>query len=181
MTLKKRTLASTLAAALALPLGANALIIDVTTSDLGSGIWQYSYLLELEAGEAFSQNDGLSIFFDYNQFGTLSNPTAPSGWDAITLQPDAGNGLDGLFDVLALVNNPQLPGPFTVDVQWLGSGTPPMALPFDAYVCNDPPTCASISPHPTIPPGTTGVPTPAPLALLTIGLVGLAARRALRN
>lgn len=170
---------SLLFSALILPLPAAALTIDVTTTDLGTGVWRYSYQLN---SATFNEYEGFTIYFDDSLYGPLSHPTGSTDWDILTFDPDSNIPADGFFDALALVRNASLLDPFTVDFVWLGSGTPPGTQPVEAYVCLDPFNCDDISPHPTIPPGSTGgtgaAPLPSSLTLLVAGLISLGVRRA---
>jgi hypothetical protein len=54
----------------------------------------------------------------------LFNGVADSDFRLLLLQPNNPPGAVGDYTALALVDNPSLAGPFSVDVRWLGSGVP---------------------------------------------------------
>lgn len=165
-----------LAVALTVPLPAAALSISYSTALISGNLWQYTYEFD---NAAFNENEGVSIFFDYQLYGPLSNPLPSSdpGWDTFAIDPDPLNSFDGFYDLLALADGPSLAGPFSVQFEWLGSGTPG-AQPFETYTCNDA-DCFDIritGRGMTAPTG--DIPVPAPLALIAagLGMLGLGRR-----
>jgi hypothetical protein len=64
-----------------------------------------------------------------SRFSSLSNGVADSDFRLALLQPNNPPGAPGAYSALALMDNPSLAGPFSVDVNWLGSGVPG-SLPF---------------------------------------------------
>lgn len=178
MSIRNIALGAALAAGLAVPMTASALAIDVTTTDLGGGTWQYSYVL---SGGSFNQDEGFTIFFDYTLYGTLSNPVANGDWDPIVAQRDLGAPADGYFDALALVNGASLVDPFMVDFVWLGTGTPPGNQRVETYSLAGGGFQDTTPPGGIVTGGTGAMPEPAPLALLAAGLIGLGVQRAKRK
>lgn len=116
-------------ATFAIPLKAGAaIVVNAQLTDLanvipGQDLWQASYMV---SGATFQANQGFSIFFDPALYKNLSAPVAPipSGWDVLTLQPDVALAAPGFIDGLALVNNPSLAQPFTLNFVWLGAALP---------------------------------------------------------
>ena len=47
-----------------------------------------------------------------------------SDWDILVLQPDTFLPDNGVYDALALINNPSLLDTFSLSFVWLGTGTP---------------------------------------------------------
>lgn len=180
MRFRTQVLGASLTAALLLPAAANALMIQYTATDLadttlGEDLWQYDYTVSDQTFNAF---EGFSIFFDPTHYGALSLPTTPSSsdWDVITFDPDLGIPDDGLFDALALVNNPSLSGTFSIQFVWLGAPDTPGAQDYETYTCGDL-NCTGFS---TLSSGSTAssaIPEPASLSLFLAGLLGLGARR----
>lgn len=97
---------------------------DLTDVNIGEDLWQYRYSV---SEHSFSQEHGLTIHFDIEQYAQLEaiQPDAYPDWDLMTFQPDPNAAPSaGLFDALALVDNASLADPFIVNFVWLGSGDP---------------------------------------------------------
>ena len=97
--------------------------IDLADTTVGEDLWQYKYTVK---DHVFPAGNGFSIFFDSSIYGSLQNP-APfvnPNWDILVLQPDDQLLADGIYDALALVNNPSLTDIFTLTFVWRGLGTP---------------------------------------------------------
>ena len=96
---------------------------DLADTIFGEDVWQYTYTV---TDQVFSANDGFSIYFDLGLYSDLNDPppSVNDDWDPISIQPDPAVPADGLYDALALVNNPSLANPFTISFVWLGQGTP---------------------------------------------------------
>jgi MYXO-CTERM domain-containing protein len=94
--------------------------VQFEVSNLGSGSYQYTYLL---SGFTFQANEDLDVQFDPGIYAALSNPTAgdPTQFTAMAFQPDPASGD---YIALALVNSPSLAGPFEVDFTLVGGGQP---------------------------------------------------------
>jgi len=137
------------------------------------------------SGFTFQANQELDILFPVTtppSYGTLSNGIAPSGFNVLLLQPNNPPGAPGDYSALALVNNPSLAGPFSVDFTFMG--TPLMPLPGQQNFMIGtfgPNGFNTITSGVTTPQGSTGVPEPASLSLAALGVlmggVCLAARR----
>jgi hypothetical protein len=99
----------------------SAATIQFQVSNLGGTTFRFNYV---PSGFAFQVNQDLDIRFNPALYGTLSNAVVGGGFSALLLQPDNPPGSFGDYIALALVNNPSLAGPFSVDVIFKGSGTP---------------------------------------------------------
>jgi len=95
--------------------------IQYQTVDLGSNVFRYEFF-PIDLGLMRLQE--FAVQFDAALFGSLSNGVADSDFRLVLLQPDNPPGAAGAYSALALVDNPSLAGPFSVDVNWLGSGVP---------------------------------------------------------
>lgn len=100
-------------------LSAGSLQVQVT--QLGSNSFRFTYVL---SNYTFQANQELAIQFDPTLYASLSNPMAPSGFSVVLLQPNNPPGTVGYYSARALVNNPSLVGPFSVDFMYLGTGYP---------------------------------------------------------
>jgi MYXO-CTERM domain-containing protein len=89
----------------------------------GSGNYQYTYLL---SGFTFQANDDLDIQFDPSIYATLSSPAVPDPTqfmpigDPVNVPP----GGTGDYIALALMNNANTTGAFTVDFTLEGGAQP---------------------------------------------------------
>jgi len=169
--------------------GAKALTIEYAAQEIGGGTWQYSYYL---SGITFSQYQGFQIYFDYNLYSDIDAfPVAPNAdWSPITINPDTGLSLNGVYDAIALVNNPSLANPFLISFDWSGTGAP-TSQNFSLYSCDDDfcstgftfgQTGATVArnsggPIPDPNPNPNPVPEPFTSLLLALGLLGMAAVR----
>ncbi len=115
--------------------GAKAITIEYTALNQGSGAWQYSYYL---SGNTFNQYQGFQIYFDFNLYSNLDVfPSAPNAdWGLVTYNPSALFSINGVYDAIALVNNPSLTDPFVISFDWSGVGQP-SAQDFALYACED--------------------------------------------
>ncbi|MGD1093718.1 MAG: hypothetical protein ABSB35_17235 [Bryobacteraceae bacterium] len=97
--------------------------VQFEVSNLGSGSYQYTYLL---SGFTFQANEDLDIQFDPGIYAALSNPSAgdPTQFMAMAFQPDSSTQISGDYIALALVDNPSMAGPFQVDFTLVGGGQP---------------------------------------------------------
>lgn len=98
-----------------------AATIGFQVSDVGQNLHRFTFLA---SNIAFQANQELDIRFDPAQFGTLSNAVVGSGFSLLLFQPNNPPGAFGDFGGLALVDNPSLAGPFSVDFTFLGPGAP---------------------------------------------------------
>jgi hypothetical protein len=101
---------------------------------LGEDLWRYRFFL---SGFNFAEDQGLSIFFDYQNFSDLTLPSQPGLdplWNLLVVQPDPLLFDDGFLDALAEGDSPSTVAPFTVDVVWLGQlGSTPGDLDYYTY------------------------------------------------
>jgi len=115
---------------------AGALSIDANLTNLadtvaGQDLWNASFTL---SSGVFQVDQGFTIYFDHLDYSDISAPLAPipPGWDVLSIQPDPLLSAPGFLDGLALVNNPTLLQPFSVNFVWHGAGDPG-TQPFETY------------------------------------------------
>jgi hypothetical protein len=111
-----------------LPLGAvlltsalQAATIQFQVTNLGGNSFEYDYS---PSGLTLQANEQLDLRFDPTLYSNLSNGKAGVGFDVLLFQPNNPPGTFGDYTALALVNNPSLAGPFSVDFVFNGVGTP---------------------------------------------------------
>ncbi|MDX1655492.1 MAG: hypothetical protein R3310_09820, partial [Candidatus Competibacteraceae bacterium] len=141
---------------------------------IGEDIWQYRYFVD---NHVFAADEGFTLFFDTHRFGLLQDPppAVNADWDLLVYQPDEQLGDDGLYDALALTNDPSLDEPFILSFIWRDAGSPG-SQPFVLYG-SDFQTLASGL---TVPlSAATPMPLPPGGLLLGLGLAGLAIQRRL--
>lgn len=95
--------------------------IQFLVTDLGVSSYRYTYIL---SGFSFLANQELDIQFDANLYSNLTNGVVGTGFDLVLLQPNSPPGLPGDYSAMALIDNPPLDGPFSVDFTYLGEGMP---------------------------------------------------------
>jgi len=155
----------------ALNLSAGNIQFQVTNTT--GSVYRYDFF---PSGFAFVQNEELDIRFDPNLFANLVNGVAGPDFRVTLLQPNNPPGAFGDYSALALVSDPSFAGPFSVDVTWLGSGTPGQ-LPYVIHQFD-----ASGRVLDTLGAGVVGTPEPAGwllsgAALALSGLLRIARRR----
>lgn len=163
---------------------AGTIAVQVTpagTHGSGDALFRYIYSI---SGFTLQENQELNIRFDPARTGALSNAMAPVDFDVLLLQPNNPIGSAGDFSILALVDNPQWTGPFSVDVSRIGSGFAPQAFFLNQFVEQGgvlmlESTLQSGFVSLTAAPG--AVPEPGSLVLGAAGLVFLAIRLSARN
>ena len=99
----------------------NAAAIQVQVTSLGLDSYRYNYTL---TGFTLLANQELDIRFDPTVYASISNGVAPSDYDLLLLQPNNPPGTAGDYRAFALVNNPSLAGPFSVDVMLVHGASP---------------------------------------------------------
>ena len=111
----------------AIPQDARGLAINANLTNLadpvaGQDLWNASFTL---SSGVFQANQGFTIYFD-SLYSDLSAPQSPipAGWDVLSIQPDPILAAPGFLDGLALVNNPTLLQPFSVNFVWHGTVAP---------------------------------------------------------
>jgi hypothetical protein len=145
--------------------------VEYQTTNLGQNIFRYTYTL---SGFAFQPNQELAIEFNPALFGTLSNAQVGSGFMATLLPPNNPPGSSGIYSALALVANPSLAGPFSVDVDYLGQGLPGAQLFSINQYDEDLNFVATLQSGTTTSVGAPAVPEPATFSLIGAGLVAAA-------
>jgi hypothetical protein len=106
----------------AVDLGASAIQYQFTPLPT-PGQYRYVYFLNTLAVTLVAREE-LDLQFDSNVYSSVSNAVAGSDFQALTLPPDNPPGAFGDYILLALVDNPSLAGPFSVDVTLKGSAIP---------------------------------------------------------
>jgi hypothetical protein len=92
-----------------------------TTTSLGSNSYRYDYAINFSL---LQRNQEVDIKFDPLLYTGLNNATANSDFQLVLLQPGNPSGAFGDYSILALVDNPSLVGPFSVEFTFLGAGQP---------------------------------------------------------
>jgi hypothetical protein len=145
--------------------------VEYQSTNLGQNIFRYTYSL---SGFAFQQNEELAIEFNPALFGTLSNAQVGSGFMATLLPTNNPPGASGIYSALALVANPSLAGPFSVDVVYLGQGMPgAQAFSINQYD-QDLNFITTLESGVTTPLGAPAVPEPGTCSLIGAGLLAAA-------
>jgi PEP-CTERM motif len=110
-----------LAVAMALSAGPlTAGTIWFTTTSLGGNSYRYEYAINF----SLLQNQEVDLRFDPALYTGLNNGTANSDFQLALLQPGNPSGAFGDYSILALIDNPSLVGPFSVEFMFLGAGLP---------------------------------------------------------
>jgi hypothetical protein len=108
--------------------------LEYTLDALGGSSYRYNYTLFNDTLAV--PIEGLSVYFDLGLYDNLSSPTAPSGWDPLVFQPDAGLSADGIYDIFNMPN-PLAPGAslglLSVEFDWLGGASGPGPQSFDIF------------------------------------------------
>ena len=104
-------------------LSINANLTNLTDTVGGQDLWNGSFTL---SGGVFQANEGFTIYFEPLDYSNISTPLLPQpvGWDVLSVQPDPLLSAPGFLDGLALINNPALNQPFSVNFVWRGAGNP---------------------------------------------------------
>jgi hypothetical protein len=142
--------------------------IDLDDLLAGEDLWSYRYVL---SGDPLQADQGFAIFFDHTQYSSLQAATGPASWDVLLLQPDLNLPSNGVFDALNLGDG-VAGGPFTVNFIWNGGGALPGAQLFEVYSLDGEGLYTPLESSMTIaatPPA--GVPEPATLAIVSVGLL----------
>ncbi len=155
---------------------ASATSIEFQATDLpdvpGGDVWRYDYFLS--DNNFLGTVNGFTVFFNATLYsGPLTElDPDPTNWDTLVFDPDPSSLFSaGVYDALALVDNPPFVGPFSVSFIWLGApGTTPGSQPFDIYHLEGDTPVADESGL-TSPVGGAEVPEPSTLLLLATGAV----------
>lgn len=171
--------------------------IQYSITNLGGNEWQYSYTLsgvynqyqsiQLDLCSASSGCTDGSLYS--NLTGSLGSNSG-SDWSLMVYQPNSGADEPGTFQLQSLVNTDPLNGPFSVDFDYTGTGTPG-AQYFSVYQLdsngNYVSTILGAAPGQPVTDGVLTtlladpVPEPASFAFSGIGLLVLAACKAMRR
>lgn len=164
----------------ALGLSAGSVYSQYTVEALGGNAYRYTYNV---SGD-FLANQALEFQFSAGHYIFLDAGIAPnSDWDGLIFQPNNPPGADGVWSLLALIDNPATSGLFTIDFQWGGPGIPTSqhfyVNQYDAlgnFV-------AMVSQGDTVPapPGPITVPEPSTAVLLTGAFSAWATARLFRR
>jgi hypothetical protein len=111
-----------------LPSALRAGTIDVNVTQNAPNLFTYTYTV---SGFDLLANQDIDIQFDQTIYSMLSNGVADSDFNLVLLQPNNPPGSAGDYSALALVDNPSLAGPFSVQVSFLnGVVNPPASQPY---------------------------------------------------
>lgn len=142
------------------------------------GQYRYTYTFE----GTFSQNQQIDIQFNPAIYASLFNWQAGPDWDLLVFQPNQPMGATGDYLALALVNNPSLVGPFSVDFTFVGQpqNGGPQTFSIDQFDSNGN-YVGNVTTGETVRDTYESVPEPRGLALSGVALLALfgcwAARR----
>lgn len=87
------------------------------------------------SGLNLASNFEVDVNFDPATYQSLSNGVANSDFDLLLFQPNQPPGEPGVYSALALVNNPSLTGPFSVDFSTVIGTIPPPCGTLQANPC----------------------------------------------
>jgi len=162
--------------------------VEYQATNLGGGMWQYTYTLE---GTALGVNQAFSVLFDFTSTSNLTdtstdatNPSslAATDWASFVLQGSGSGELasDGVYTALSLTGASGSTDSFTVTFDYLGSGAPgSQAFSIDQYDSSGD-LISNVQTGQTVPfTSTTAVPEPESGLLLALGvalLLGVALR-----
>ncbi len=130
--------------------GSDALVWYDTT-DLGGGVWEYTYDVQNVAVEEGIEE--FTIWFDFGLYDdlTITTPDPPAAkWSQIVIQPEPYLQDDGFYDAVALdlpIAVGETTSGFSVRFDWLGTGQ----LGAQFYEIIDPVTFETIDSGWTVP------------------------------
>lgn len=109
-------------------LSATTIQSQVTTSGT-TGEYQYSIsgftgISACANNPSLQCNNEIDIQFPANVFASLSNGVAPASFSLLLFQPNNPPQAAGDYSAFALVSNPSLAGPFSVDFTLTGAAAP---------------------------------------------------------
>ncbi|MEM9494991.1 MAG: hypothetical protein AAGA09_03225 [Pseudomonadota bacterium] len=105
----------------------------ITYSATPNGASSFDLLFEVTNDTLGSDIEEFTIFFDLGVFENLRDPTSPTDWDPLLIQPDAGIPDNGFADWLAFgapIGIDETLGGFGLTLDLIGSSLP-MMLAFD--------------------------------------------------
>lgn len=152
---------------------AQATTINYTITDLGESRWRYDYAIHNDSLDSALQE--FTLYFNDSLYANLSDESTAAGFDLLLIQPDTAIPAAGIFDGLALQGGiaagAWLDG-FSVSFDYLGQGTPASQL----FSIVDPSTFIELDTGLTS-RAAVPIPAPATLALVLLGLAGVAVQR----
>jgi len=97
--------------------------IDLPDTTPGQDLWQYHYSVN---DHTFAANTGFTLYFDPVLYANLQDPppAVNADWDILVTQPKPLLSFEGIYDALALNNNPSLDNVFQLSFVWLGTQAP---------------------------------------------------------
>ena len=164
-------------ATLAAMASAQAAALTTQAQSLGGTQWQLNFSITNDGSPA--SFEGVTLSFDRALFANLSDAVAPTGWDPLLFQPDAGLLSDGAYDVLAdaghLLAVGETASGFSLRFDFLGSVLP-SAWSYDLYRLDAAGDAEILDSGRTV-EAVAAVPLPATLALALLGLALMAPAR----
>lgn len=159
------------AAAVAAMAPAQAAVLTTQAQSLGGTQWQLDFSITHDGTPA--SFEGVTLYFDRALFANLGDAVAPTGWDPMLFQPDAGLGSDGAYDVLAdaahLLSAGQTASGFSLRFDFLGNVLP-TTWSYDLYRLDATSGDIEILDSGRTVEAVAAVPLPATLALTLLGL-----------
>jgi hypothetical protein len=163
---------------------ADALTIRFETFDLadvtpGEDLREIRYHV---TGSSVLVNHGFAIEFGLALYRNLEDPppAVNADWDVLVLQPDPGIPADGIYDALAVTDNPSLADPFVLTFVWLGAEDPG-SQPFTVNEFDDAGNLLAVLEVGVTQPLAQAVPESATFPLIAGGIIALASLRRWRS
>ena len=115
---------------------AQAVTVTSALSNIAGDTWQFDY--SIFTPTALAPDTGFSVYFDVGEAENLVALPAPSGWNALVIEPGSFLGdptSRGWYDALSLdgLGAGETAGLFSVQFTWLLGGTPSLEQDFELY------------------------------------------------